>query len=955
MTALYGYAIIFNKYNTRRVMRNMRKRNKMTNLLKHTALLLALLMLAVVLASCTLPPISEDDGTSSGASEGGVSAPADDTEGGEPDEGSGAAGTDPAVDPIVTDPIGTVPIATDPVETTPVPTPEEIPGKRVFVSSTGFSEYIIIYPAGTSAAVRYAAQDLASYLNSTFPGAKIKAQVDGGKNRAAEKEILVGKCDRSEIPALAAGKSSYTVKVSGSKLVLCGADDDATLSAIEYFKYFFASKTRAEAPVNFEYTSASSPKVLSQAPEKSYYYENVYTPTLVFDYLCTPGLDRSKSGLFINGVEYSNQAAWVAGSVTLSGRYFKAGSYIVWLVITDTDGDTIVHNSSFSCGDGSVMNLYSGELHSHTSESDGVGTVEQAYVYARDVAKLDFFAVTDHSNSINLNKYKTIHIPTADRLNDPGKYVTLYGYEQTYNFASGYYGHLNVINYGEITVRSQQLDSFYKQMSKQKNVAVMFNHPGYTWGNFMEYSLYDADIDKVLNLSEIKGKSYDGEYALALSNGWHVSPMYNEDNHTANWGAKTEACGFALAPALTRANIMEAFEKNRTYTTDDKTLRVYYQINGEWMGSRLNNPDKLKVKVVLSTQKPAGLGNVYLMGEDNIIVARISLGNSKSYTWEFEIDPLFDYYYIKIEGSIWCLTAPIWVENRDSLSAESLDFSSITDSAGADDYLIWLSVKNNSKQLMTDVTVDYYISAQGGFDLTITKPYVSVNYGSVPAGGSANISGRVPYRPVNPRVTAVVTGYINGIKYCDTTYLMLSNLYITEVVPSASSYEYIEIYNNSDIALRLSSYSIRYYSKAGASAADLTANTWRLNGTIEPFSSMVVWIKTSSNTRTLADFNKNYGTSLVQDKDIIIVSSTIPIPVNNAVQLELMNGSSVVINRVWYNWANQVNFTAGRGVDFKYPTRFTHTSPIAASMADPSPGKTNTTQTPVKITAAQAK
>lgn len=45
---------------------------------------------------------------------------------------------------------------------------------------------------------------------------------------------------------------------------------------------------------------------------------------------------------------------------------------------------------------------YFGQLHSHTAEnSDGAGTLVEAYSYAKDVAKLDFFAVTDHSNAFD--------------------------------------------------------------------------------------------------------------------------------------------------------------------------------------------------------------------------------------------------------------------------------------------------------------------------------------------------------------------------------------------------------------------------------------------------------------------------------------------------------------------------------------------------------------------------
>lgn len=48
-----------------------------------------------------------------------------------------------------------------------------------------------------------------------------------------------------------------------------------------------------------------------------------------------------------------------------------------------------------------TVNHYFGDTHSHTSYSDGTGTPADAF-YARDTAHIDFLAITDHSNSLNV-------------------------------------------------------------------------------------------------------------------------------------------------------------------------------------------------------------------------------------------------------------------------------------------------------------------------------------------------------------------------------------------------------------------------------------------------------------------------------------------------------------------------------------------------------------------------
>lgn len=42
------------------------------------------------------------------------------------------------------------------------------------------------------------------------------------------------------------------------------------------------------------------------------------------------------------------------------------------------------------------MKLYKGQLHSHTSLSDGIGLPNDAYEYVKQNTDLDFYAVTEH-------------------------------------------------------------------------------------------------------------------------------------------------------------------------------------------------------------------------------------------------------------------------------------------------------------------------------------------------------------------------------------------------------------------------------------------------------------------------------------------------------------------------------------------------------------------------------
>lgn len=805
-----------------------------------------------------------------------------------------------------------------------------IPDGVLFAGPQITTTCAVVYPSGATT-LRDAAENFANYFMKLIPGSNFTFR---SPNSTADEDYQIVLLTDDKI------ETSFSIKLDSKTINVTGKDTENTLQALSYLKLIAYVDGYFAIPEALDFTSGDGPVMFEYSPENLYYYEDVYTPSLYYKFADTM-INKEACRLVIDGVDVTDRAVWEFGRVTLDSITVDPGEHTAILCLTSDNGSVELVETLFTCGDASEMNLYSGELHAHTGDSDGKETVKVAYKYARDVANLDFFSVTDHSNSFTNNVYQSKHQTNADSYNEPGKFVALFGFEQTYSAAT-YYGHLNSINYNTLTTRSTLLEDYYAKMTTKDGAIVMFNHPGYKWGNFCEFEFWTEEYDKTVNLIEIKGKSYDVEYALCLTKGWHVSPLYNEDNHSANWGNAYEYCGYALAPSLTRQNIVEAFQKNRTYTTTDKTLKIYYKINDEWMGSRLNNPDKLKVSIDLSTEKAIGLGTVQLIAEDNIVVAQQSVGRKKSYTWEFEIDPTYDYYYVKVSAdSTWAVTAPIWIENREELTITEITQQLVETPVSGKDQRIIAHVKNNAQVALTDVVVDFYTSSNAGFNITTKNPLVSVKIGDLAAGASIEAYADITYTESSNRVYAIVSGMANGQKYGAVRYCEISNLYFTEIVAQcqqggATAYEFIEIYNNSNQTINLSSYSIRYYAKPGANADSLTENTWKLTGTIAPRSTVVLWFAGENSTLSIADFNKRYGTNLVGGKDIIVIVGK-NLAETNPVQLEILHGTTVV-SRCWYNWEGELNIIPDKSVTFNYPTCYTLTARVDKARTKPTPG-----------------
>ncbi len=80
--------------------------------------------------------------------------------------------------------------------------------------------------------------------------------------------------------------------------------------------------------------------------------------------------------------------------------------------------------------------IYWGDMHGHTNISDGKGSLDDYFRYARDVAKLDFVVVSDHDFG-NAAPWKmpkkmwTLTQDKADLYTAKGRFVAIAGYEWT--------------------------------------------------------------------------------------------------------------------------------------------------------------------------------------------------------------------------------------------------------------------------------------------------------------------------------------------------------------------------------------------------------------------------------------------------------------------------------------------------------------------------------------------
>jgi Lamin Tail Domain len=268
--------------------------------------------------------------------------------------------------------------------------------------------------------------------------------------------------------------------------------------------------------------------------------------------------------------------------------------------------------------------VFFGNLHSHTALSDGSGTPAEAYEHARDVAGLDFLAITEHNHAqagdiagnhaLYTGPGSLSLIPTANGFTEDGRFVALYGQEFS-TISSG--NHMNVIDAPQvIDVPNGQVRTLLETWlpahldTQGQEPLLLLNHPS-TSGSprNLEYGIddYGGDIAAWLAALDARaplidlingpsheigthltpGKPSETEFHRYLNLGLHVAPTADQDNHKRNWGDATDARTAVLAPTLTKAALLTALKQRRAYATEDRNLRLVYRVNNQLMGSRI--------------------------------------------------------------------------------------------------------------------------------------------------------------------------------------------------------------------------------------------------------------------------------------------------------------------------------------------------------------------------------
>lgn len=511
------------------------------------------------------------------------------------------------------------------------------------------------------------------------------------------------------------------------------------------------------------------------------------------------------------------------------------GKVTVTVTITRADGKSVSKSWSFTVGK-AQFRLYFGQLHSHTTYSDGSGSLESALDYVKNLpesANVDFVAFTDHSNYFDKSGaanpegalydmslateysqevWSTYKSTIINFNNNQSDVIAFPGFEMTW---SGGPGHINTFNTEGIVSRNNTvlnnktdyagLKAYYALLSQAEGAGSIsqLNHPGSTFGTFADFSYWDAVIDSRVFLVEVgNGEGQIGAggyypsyeyYTMALDKGWHVAPTNNQDNHKGKWGNANDARDVILTDNFTLEGMYEAIRNLRVYATEDKNLEIYYTVNGMVLGSSITEvPEKLTFNVQVYDPDAA----------DSISKIELIVNSGKvAYTWNdpaelatgnvsVTLDPSYSYYYVRVtegDGDL-AVTAPVWV--GESLKLGISSFVCGTSTPVTDEELTLTTTLFNSES--SDATITSITYTTNGSEVI----GVDTTGYTVPASGTLAVDFNwTPKTAKLTKVTATVVMILDGEEYTfsmDVELDVLDNTKLVYIGIDASHYnEYV--------------------------------------------------------------------------------------------------------------------------------------------------------------------
>ncbi|PWS30304.1 T9SS type B sorting domain-containing protein [Pedobacter paludis] len=406
------------------------------------------------------------------------------------------------------------------------------------------------------------------------------------------------------------------------------------------------------------------------------------------------------------------------------------------------------------------LNFYYGNLHSHSSYSDGnkddlTKKPEDDYAFAKNSMNLDFLGISEHNHTqagmslaswqpgIDAAKKATTSTFVAMHgmewgVISGGGHVIVYGIDSLIGWESGE----NQI-YVPKSVYTGPTGLFRIINRYGLNAVATLAHPNTTDYNNIS-ATYDLSADSAIVGTALESgpafstnvtysdpassMSYLSYYNRMLAKGYHLGASIDHDNHNLTFGRHTRARLVVLAPALTENDLLDAIKKMRFYASQDSAAKIVFTINKQPVGSVFKTAGAPQIEVSSITTSPVtSIKIIYGTPGSGTNPVELTAGASTSltYTHNALTNLATGYYYadiVEADGSR-IITSPIWYTRDDAVvkKAQNITFAATRTATYGDADLPAAATSDNTNINITYTSSDTNIATITNTDIHIVK------------------------------------------------------------------------------------------------------------------------------------------------------------------------------------------------------------------------------------------
>ncbi len=361
-----------------------------------------------------------------------------------------------------------------------------------------------------------------------------------------------------------------------------------------------------------------------------------------------------------------------------------------------TSGITQTSNPVVVTAELPAQRLYWGDIHGHTSFTDGIRSPEEVYYFARDESFLDVCAITEHGEYYLTDLQWDYFQRVTNHFNQPNGFVTLVAHEWT----SMTYGHRNMYYRSDTAPLVRATDPAWRELPQlyalahQHGALVVPHHSASTLMGVDWTVDHDPEVERLAEIysvwgssersaaagnfrpihAELGGETQGHHVVDALALGRRFGILASGDFHDGRPGNTlstyqqepaayryTQPGGLVgiWATGLTRDGIYDALWNRRVFGTTGPRMVLQFEIAGHPMGSTLENLATHPVRVRSHTDVPIDRIDLVRNGSDYEFVS----AGACDVDWAIPNVPGDSWYYVRVtrqDGEM-AWSSPIWI------------------------------------------------------------------------------------------------------------------------------------------------------------------------------------------------------------------------------------------------------------------------------------------------------